>query len=204
CLVQGCCHGGPAPPATGIRYFHPRSRVTQLANLAGVPLHPTPVYSILANGVSGILLLRLWTVGAAPALVFGLYMMLNAIARFVEESFRAEPQTPVIGRLHVYHWFALLAFGIGAVATTFGGHAPAEPFAGGGTGTLIATLGFGVLTGLAMGMDFPGSDRRFSRLAAADNPTEPAPAGRVPADPGVAEEEPVGSGATSGSLRFPT
>ena len=26
CLVQGCCHGSPAPDAVGIRYVHPRSR----------------------------------------------------------------------------------------------------------------------------------------------------------------------------------
>lgn len=204
CLVQGCCHGGPAPPAIGIRYFHRRSRVTQIANLAGTPLHATPVYSILANSVTGVLLLRLWTAGAAPALVFGVYMMLNAAARFVEESYRAEPQTPVVGRLHVYHWFALAAFSIGAVATTLGGMPPAEPFGGGGTGTLIGALVFGALAGFAMGVDFPRSDRRFSRLAAVDRRKPPVlgpPA--PPANGGHVKEERLET-ATSGSPRSPT
>ena len=54
CLVNGCCHGGPAPPALGIHYVHRRSRVTQIARLAAVPLHPTPLYSIAGNVVIGL------------------------------------------------------------------------------------------------------------------------------------------------------
>jgi len=44
CLVQGCCHGAPASVRAGISYRHPRSRVTQIAGWAGVPLYPTPLY----------------------------------------------------------------------------------------------------------------------------------------------------------------
>ena len=43
----------PASPGVGIRYQHRRSRVTQLANLAGVPVHATPLYSIAGNIVLG-------------------------------------------------------------------------------------------------------------------------------------------------------
>ena len=38
----------------GIRYTHPRSRVCRLAHLAGVPVHATPVYSILWNVVGWV------------------------------------------------------------------------------------------------------------------------------------------------------
>lgn len=110
CLVQGCCHGGPAPTAGGIRYRHSRSRVTQIAGLTGIPIYPTPLYSILSNLVTGALLLRLSVLGASPALVTGLYFILNSAARFVEESYRAEPQTPVVARLHLYQWIALVGF----------------------------------------------------------------------------------------------
>ena len=173
CLVQGCCHGGPAPLHVGIRYFHSRSRVTQLTALAGVPIHPTPLYSILANVATGILLLRFWTAGATPALVAGTYLMLNAVARFTEESFRAEPQTPVIRGLHVYHWFAIASFIIGAVATTVPATPTAEPFAGLGFRVVATALAMGALAGFAMGVDFPESDRRFARLAAATGPVGP-------------------------------
>ena len=56
CLVQGCCHGCESSEFVGIRYSHPRSRVVRLAHLVGVPIHPTPLYSILANAVTAQIL----------------------------------------------------------------------------------------------------------------------------------------------------
>src|SRR5438270_14072929 len=49
CLVQGCCHGRVAHTSVGIRYAHTRSRMCRLSTLAGGPVHPTPLYSILCN-----------------------------------------------------------------------------------------------------------------------------------------------------------
>jgi membrane-associated phospholipid phosphatase len=49
CLVQGCCHGHPVN--WGIRVTNPHSRVSTLAGWSGSPIHPTPIYSILANVV---------------------------------------------------------------------------------------------------------------------------------------------------------
>ncbi|HEX9108850.1 MAG TPA: prolipoprotein diacylglyceryl transferase family protein, partial [Longimicrobiales bacterium] len=109
CLVQGCCHGGPAPDGVGIVYRHPRSRVVYLAELAGRPLHPTPLYSIVSNVVLGLVLLRLWSLGAPTTLVVGVYLIGNGLARFVEEAYRGEPQTPVLGRLRLYQWLAIAA-----------------------------------------------------------------------------------------------
>src|SRR5262249_20643559 len=78
CLVQGCCHGRPAPEAIGIRYTHPRSRVCK-AELAGVPLHATPLYSIGWNVVVGVVLARMWALGAPLHLVGGVYLVLGGI-----------------------------------------------------------------------------------------------------------------------------
>ena len=168
CLVNGCCHGGPASPAIGIRYVHRRSRVTKIAALTNVPLHPTPLYSILGNVVVGLVLLRLRALGAADALVIGLYLVLSGIARFVEESYRAEPQTRVIAGLHIYQWLAITQTLAGLVTTTL----PSVPRAGGFVTPspllLVAAVVMAVVTGLAMGVDVPGSNRRFSRLADAD------------------------------------
>jgi hypothetical protein len=166
CLVQGCCHGSPTAPAVGIRYAHPRSRVTQLADLAGVPIHATPLYSIVGNIIIGIALVRLRVLGAPNALVVGTFLMLGGLARFVEESYRGEPQTPVIAGLRSYQWLAVLSLLIGMVFTT----ATPAPGPSGFVrpdGRLIASaLAMAVITGLAMGVDFPRSNRRFSRLAA--------------------------------------
>jgi protein-S-isoprenylcysteine O-methyltransferase Ste14 len=165
CLVQGCCHGGPAPEALGIRYWRDRSRVCSLADLRGIPLHPTPLYSMLANVVTGILLLRLWSLGAAPGLIAGGYLLLAGAARFVEESYRGEPQTLVIAGLRIYQWLAMLSFVMGAFLTTVPpGVTRFGSFQVDGR-VLITAVTYGLICWFAMGVDFPGSSRRFARLA---------------------------------------
>jgi hypothetical protein len=166
CLVQGCCHGRPAPEKVGVRYWRDRSRVCALGNLRGVPLHPTPLYSMMANAVIGMLLARLWSLGAALSIVAGSYLILAGAARFVEESYRGEPQTMLIGGLRIYQWLAICSFVAGAVLTAVpSGTAPATWLAPDGR-VLAVAVGFGALCGFAMGVDFPGSARRFARLAA--------------------------------------
>lgn len=162
CLVQGCCHGRPAPETIGIRYVHPRSRVCRLSDWKGVSLHPTPLYSILWNIPVAIATLRLWTLHAPLTLVAGVYLLLTGCGRFVEEAFRGEPQTPIHWGLRLYQWTALVTVVSGAVLTCLGG-APAptihlrwQP--------LLLAIPLGLLTSLAMGVDFPGSNRRFARL----------------------------------------
>jgi hypothetical protein len=165
CLVQGCCHGSEAEEDVGIRYLHPRSRVCELAGLQDVPLHPTPLYSMLANVVTGVFLLRLWSLGADFSVVAGAYLMLAGVARFVEESYRGEPQTPVLGGLRIYQWFAILSFVLGATVTTIpSGAAPGLALWLDIKVIYGATL-FGMAAGIAMGVDFPRSARRFARLA---------------------------------------
>jgi hypothetical protein len=142
--------------------------VTQIAGLTAVPLHPTPLYSIAGNLVIGLGLLRLRALGAADVLVIGLYLILSGIARFVEESYRAEPQTRVIAGLRIYQWLAIGQTLAGIVTTTLpgvprvGGFAPPSPL------LIASAIAMALLTGTAMGVDFPRSNRRFSRLADAD------------------------------------
>lgn len=170
CLIQGCCHGGPAPAHLGIQYFHNRSRVTRLSNLAGVPIYPTPLISILGNLIIGALLVRLWSLGVAPTFVAGTYLFLSGLARFMEESYRAEPQTPIVGPLHIYHWMAIVSVVIGAALSSIDAAPPTGWIHAPTPGTVLLAGIMGVATGLAMGVDFPNSSRRFSRLAETDPP----------------------------------
>jgi len=165
CLVQGCCHGSVTAEHVGIRYWRERSRVCALGGLRGMPLHPTPLYSIISNIVVGVLLLRLWSLGAALSLIVGGYFILTGVARFAEESYRGEPQTPIIGGLRLYQWFVILSFVLGAVLTTIPlGAAPASSFWFDISVWPVATL-FGVGTAFVMSVDFPASTKRFARLA---------------------------------------
>ena len=168
CLVQGCCHGGPASPGVGIRYQHRRSRVTQLAHLAGVPVHATPLYSIAGNIVIGVALLRLRVVGTPDSLIVGIYLILAAVARFVEESFRAEPQTPILAGLHSYQWIAVGSLLAGIVCTTIPTAASTPTFVWPDARLVWSAIAMAMLAGFALGVDFPASNRRFSRLAPAD------------------------------------
>ena len=165
CLVQGCCHGATAPEGVGIRYWHPKSRVCHLAHLKGQPLHPTPLYSILSNLVVGVLLVRLWTLDASPLVIVGLYLMFNGVSRFVEESYRGEPQTPVLGGLRLYQWLAILSAISGAVITSLPSAAVLAEPASVDFRLTAAAVSFGLLALFAMGVDFPRSNRRFARLA---------------------------------------
>src|SRR5262249_9695647 len=85
CLVQGCCHGHESKPSIGIRYTPPRSRVCRLSTLGGVPVHPTPLYSILWNVVIALVVGRLWSLAAPLGFIGGAYLALNGFGRFVEE-----------------------------------------------------------------------------------------------------------------------
>jgi hypothetical protein len=163
CLVQGCCHGRPAPEGVGIRHLAPLSRVVK-SGLGGVPVHPTALYSILWNGLVGAVLLRLALLGAPANLVAGVYLLLAGVGRFVEESYRGEPQTPVVLGLRLYQWMAVGSAVAGAAITALG-PSPAVALRSPEPGVLIAALVAFVVTAAAMGADLPGSSRRLSRLA---------------------------------------
>ena len=164
CLIQGCCHGRASAAGVGIRVTHPKSRVCALAHLEGQPVHATPAYSMLANLLTGLVLFRLAYEQVPAPFLIGVYLVLTGLARFVEEQFRGEPQTPQMGGLKLYQWlaFGMVVAGIGAtglpapaLSLQFEWYPTAWPVA----------IGSALLAAFAMGMDFPFSKRRFSRLA---------------------------------------
>ncbi len=164
CLINGCCHGKRTDnPHLGIRYNHPRSRVGNISGMSGELLHPTPLYSMVWLFPVGFVLLALWEGGAAPNFIFGLYLILNGIGRFVEEAYRGEVQTPLIRGLRLYQWTAVLSVLVGIVFTLFRVEAPVMEPNFGWKIVLAALLG-GAFLVFAMGVDFPNSNRRFSRL----------------------------------------
>ncbi len=101
---------------------------------------------------------------ASPALIVGLYLVLACLARFAEESYRGEPTTPVVAGLRLYQWFALLGALAGvsvmAVRPATEPPGPDPSWIAPATGVLVALAYW-----MAMGADFPESNRRFSRLA---------------------------------------
>lgn len=164
CLINGCCHGGPVDnPLIGIRYFHQRSRVCGLSGLKGELLHPTPLYAIIWLFFVGFVLLSLWINHFSGSFILGLYLILAGLGRFVEEAYRGEVQTPFVKGLRLYQWTAILSVIVG-IGFTFVNQTMPTLDPGFSWETVAAAMIGGLFTTFAMGVDFPYSNARFSRL----------------------------------------
>ncbi|NNL15184.1 MAG: hypothetical protein HKO81_00910 [Flavobacteriaceae bacterium] len=164
CLVNGCCHGSKVDhPDIGIRYFHNRSRVCGISHLKGELLHPTPLYAMIWLFLVGFVLLFLWQHDFSPSFIFGLYLILTGIGRFVEEAYRGEVQTPIFRGLRLYQWTAILSVLLGIIMTLINVNVVVVASTLGWM-TLISAIIGGLFTTFAMGVDFPQSNARFSRL----------------------------------------
>ena len=164
CLVNGCCHGSRVDhPQLGIRYHHHRSRVCGISKLKGELLHPTPLYAMIWLFFVGFILLALHLNGISPSFIFGLYLILTGLGRFVEEAYRGEVQTPMVKGLRLYQWTAIASVLIGIVMTLIPVSISLSSPEFGWQTLVSATIG-GLFTTFAMGVDFPYSNARFSRL----------------------------------------
>lgn len=162
CLVQGCCHGKPTDAAAGLRFTHPKSRVNKLAGLCGENLYPTQLYSMAANFFTFFLLWRLYTLEMPASFLTGIYFILTGIFRFVEESLRGEPQTPYFMGMRVYQWLAISSVLLGIMMTCI---SSTSLDAGNlSIGLCIQAFLYALLIWFVYGVDFPESNRRFSRL----------------------------------------
>lgn len=164
CLVHGCCHGGAANEAVGIIVTQAHTRICSLTQLCGIPVHPTQFYSIMGNLFIGMVMFRMMAVGSQSANVIGVYLILSSLARFVEETYRGEPQTPEFGGLNLYQWLSIACLVLGSLFTmvpstnvTFSGFS-FSPIVWG-----TASV-FGILTAFLMSVDFPNSSKRFAKL----------------------------------------
>lgn len=166
CLVQGCCHGRPTNRWYAIRYRHPRSRVCRLAHLEGVPVHPTPLYSIAGNLALSAVFIRLSLSSIPCEFLVGGYLVGSGLLRFIEEHFRGEPQTPVVGGLRLYQWFAITSVFAGFIVSAVpSGVRTASSLVNPTLSVWVTSVVIGLAYWFAMGVDFPNSNRRFSRLA---------------------------------------
>lgn len=162
CLVQGCCHGKPTDSVLGIHFCHPKSRVNKISGWSGKNLYPTQFYSISSNFLTFFFLIRLVSLGMPSSFITGMYLILNGSFRFVEESLRGEPQTPYFMGMRVYQWLALLSIFLGIGFTCI----KTTPLLLGtmNFSLILNSIIYGFLVLFAYGIDFPKSNKRFSRL----------------------------------------
>ncbi len=173
CLEQGCCHGRPVWRAYGFRVTHPCSRVVALAGLGGVPIHPTPLYSICANVLMGLVLWRWWQAQMPWTWITGAYLLGVALTRFVEERWRGEPQTPIRWGLTLYQWLSVLLALLGMILSICPG-SPVSGMLGSPTaGAWGLSLAVALIACFCMSVDFPQSHWPLSRLTVQAVPHRP-------------------------------
>ena len=81
----------------------------------------------------------------------------------MEEAYRGEVQTPIIKGLRLYQWTAILSVLIGVIMTVI--HVEVvDILSDVGWETIFSAIIGGIFTFFAMGVDFPYSNARFSRL----------------------------------------
>jgi phosphatidylglycerol:prolipoprotein diacylglycerol transferase len=83
CFAAGCCYGAPWDPPLCVTYTHPEA----LAPLH-VPLFPSQLFAAAAGAAVFGALVVYRPRRRAPGQVFWLYLLLAAVARLAEDSFR--------------------------------------------------------------------------------------------------------------------
>lgn len=163
CVVQGCCHGSVTTRFIGIIVTNEKSRTCSISKLKDKPVHLTQLYSIIGNIIIGSFLWKLWYSEAEPIFIPGFYLILTGYARFIEEAFRAEAQTPVWFKLKIYQWLSILfvVFGIGL---TFLPYEQVNISVKWDWFNVLPAALFGIILSFATAMDFPDSNKPSSRL----------------------------------------
>lgn len=107
--------------------------------------------------------LSFWISGLSSVFILGMYLIFTGLGRFVEEAYRGEVQTPFLFGLRLCQWMAILSVTVGAIFTTIRiNEIHITPTIG--PSIFIGALIIGIISFFAMGVDFPKSNLRFSRL----------------------------------------
>jgi len=119
CLNYGCCHGKvcESKHLPAIQYHHKQTKVIRYdPELKGKRLHPTQIYSILANLMIYGLMILLWmNWESRPAGgLAGLYFLLYGAKRFSVEVLRGEFPRVYFKGLTVWQWFSVIFVVVGA------------------------------------------------------------------------------------------
>jgi protein-S-isoprenylcysteine O-methyltransferase Ste14 len=166
CLAQGCCHGVVTDKRFGIRVWQPQSRICLISGLKGQWILITQLYSIIFNLWLGPLLWALWLSESLPvSFIIGLYLILTGIERFAEDGYRGETQTKVLRGLLESQWVAIAGLLLGIGITMIPSSVAAFTHASIDFDLIFTAIIGGLFSAFALGMDFPKSTARFSRLS---------------------------------------
>jgi len=117
CLAAGCCWGRETQVPWAITFRNPDAHDMSGTPLL-VPLHPTQIYEAIANAlIFGFLYWRIRKAHVAGE-IFGWYLILYSIARFIIEFYRFHEQG-TYGGLSLTQWIAIATLAAGAGLLTW-------------------------------------------------------------------------------------
>lgn len=119
---------------------------------------------MLLNLAVCAVLLMAWRAHSGSLFIGGLYLVLTALARFGEEGWRGEPQTPGKCGLSLYQWICIPTVLVG-VGTSMIASTPVPIAAGLDGNSLLTVAGLALFLALMMSCDWPRMHLPFSRLA---------------------------------------
>ncbi len=93
CFFAGCCYGRICTLPWAVRFTNPQT----LARPIGVPLHPTQLYSVLANLTIFAILFTMSRRAKCSGRLFLVYILIYGLARSFIEIFRNDPRGSVFG-----------------------------------------------------------------------------------------------------------
>ena len=147
CLNYGCCHGKECSSHQfGITYQNKQTKVLRYdPELKGKRLHPTQMYSIIANLIiyTTMLIIMLNWDSRPMGMMAGVYMTLYGLKRFGVEFLRGEFPRVFFYGLTVWQWFSLSFIGLGLGVMT------SVLYAGVGSGAMIVPAGFQAISATA-------------------------------------------------------
>ncbi len=105
CFFAGCCYGKPTDFFCAVQFKEPGA----LAPL-GISLHPTQLYeTLLAGGLGGYLMWRVFHRRDSPGTLFWYYVLGYGLLRFVLEFLRGDARGAALAGMYPSQWIALFA-----------------------------------------------------------------------------------------------